>query len=62
MAAILFVVAYNMSDVPNFIRLIRVAPRADSLILLITFFLTIFTDLVRSARYFAIHAQNGIFC
>ena len=46
MAAILFVVSYNMSDVPNFIRLIRVAPRADSLILLITFFLTIFTDLV----------------
>ena len=42
MAAILFVVSYNMSDVPNFIRLIRVAPRADSLILLITFF----TDLV----------------
>ena len=38
MAAILFVVSYNMSDVPNFIRLIRVAPRADSLILLITFF------------------------
>ena len=46
MSAILFVVAYNMSDVPNFIRLIRVAPLADSIILLITFFLTIFTDLV----------------
>ncbi len=46
MAAILFVVSYNMSDVPNFVRLIRVAPRADSLILLITFFLTVFTDLV----------------
>lgn len=46
MSAILFVVAYNMSDIPNFLRLIRVAPLADSLILLITFFLTIFTDLV----------------
>lgn len=46
MSAILFVVAYNMSDVPNFIRLIRVAPLADSIILLITFFLTVFTDLV----------------
>ena len=46
MSAILFVVSYNMSDIPNFIRLIRVAPLADSIILLITFFLTIFTDLV----------------
>lgn len=46
MAAILFVVAYNMSDVRNFVRLIRVAPVADSLILLITFFLTVFADLV----------------
>lgn len=46
MAAILFVVAYNMSDIPNFFRLIQVAPKADSLILVITFFLTVFTDLV----------------
>ena len=46
MAAILFVVSYNMSDVRNFIRLVRIAPRADALILLITFFLTIFADLV----------------
>lgn len=46
MAAILFVVAYNMSDVKNFVRLVRVAPVADSLILLITFLLTVFTDLV----------------
>lgn len=46
MAAILFVVAYNMSDVKDFARLVRVAPLADSLILLITFLLTIFTDLV----------------
>ena len=46
MAAILFVVAYNMSDVKGFIRLVRVAPAADSVILLITFLLTVFTDLV----------------
>ncbi len=46
MAAILFVVAYNMSDVKGFVRMVRIAPLADSLILLITFFLTIFTDLV----------------
>ena len=47
MAAILFVVSYNMSDVPNFIRLIRVAPRADSPYFCSSHsFLTIFTDLV----------------
>ena len=46
MAAILFVVAYNMSDVPRFIRMLILAPRQDQIILLLTFFLTIFTDLV----------------
>lgn len=46
LAAILFVVAYNMSDVPHFIRMTRSAPAADVVILLITFFLTVFTDLV----------------
>ena len=46
MAGILFVVAYNMSDVPRFIRMLILAPRPDQIILLLTFFLTIFTDLV----------------
>ena len=46
MAAILFVVAYNMSDVPRFIQMLILAPRPDQVILLLTFFLTIFTDLV----------------
>lgn len=46
LAAILFVVAYNMSDVPHFIRMIRNAPRSDILVLLTTFLLTIFTNLV----------------
>ncbi len=46
MAAILFVVAYNMSDVKRFISLVQIAPLADAVILLLTFFLTIFTDLV----------------
>lgn len=46
MAAILFVVSYNMSDAPRFIRMIRLAPKADQTILILTFFLTIFTDLV----------------
>lgn len=46
LAAILFVVAYNMSDLKHFARMVRRAPRADVAILLITFLLTIFTDLV----------------
>lgn len=46
MAAILFIVAYNMSDAPRFIRILILAPKPDQAILLLTFFLTIFTDLV----------------
>ncbi|MGH8035191.1 MAG: SulP family inorganic anion transporter, partial [Lysobacterales bacterium] len=46
LAAILFVVAWNMSEVRHFIRMMRKAPRADVLILLTTFTLTVFTDLV----------------
>jgi len=46
LAAILFVVAYNMSDIPHFIYVLTHAPRADVLVLLTTFFLTIFTNLV----------------
>jgi sulfate permease, SulP family len=46
LSAILFFVAWNMSDVPHFSRLLRTAPRADKLLLLITFGLTVFVDLV----------------
>lgn len=46
LAAILFVVAYNMSDVPHFISIVMRAPRYDILILFTTFLLTIFTNLV----------------
>ena len=46
LAAILFVVAWNMSEAPRFLRMVRQAPRADVAILLITFALTILTDLV----------------
>lgn len=46
LAAILFVVAWNMSEAQRFVRLVRRAPRADVVILLITFTLTIVTDLV----------------
>ena len=46
LAAILFVVAWNMSEAPRFLRMARQAPRPDMAILLITFVLTIVTDLV----------------
>lgn len=46
LAAILFVVAFNMCEVKHFAKMVRRAPRADVGILLITFVLTIFTDLV----------------
>jgi SulP family sulfate permease len=46
LAAILFVVAWNMSDLPQAVKMIRRAPRADVVILLVTFTLTVFADLV----------------
>jgi sulfate permease, SulP family len=46
LSAILFVVAWNMSEVKHFIKLLKRAPRADIVILLITFSLTVFADLV----------------
>jgi SulP family sulfate permease len=46
LAAILFVVAWNMSEAKHFVRMVRRAPRADVVILLVTFGLTVFTDLV----------------
>ena len=46
LAAILFVVAYNMSDIPHFMHIVRRAPLADVMILLTTFLLTVLTNLV----------------
>ncbi len=46
LAAILFVVAWNMSELKRVRQLISKAPRADVIILAITFLLTVFTDLV----------------
>jgi len=46
LAAILFVVAWNMSGVRHFVRMARQAPRADVAVLFITFFLTVLVDLV----------------
>lgn len=46
LSAILFYVAWTMSDAKHFVRLARTAPRADVVILLTTFVLTVFVDLV----------------
>ncbi len=46
LAAVLFVVAWNMSDAKHFGHLLKVSPTADRVILLLTFVLTVFADLV----------------
>jgi SulP family sulfate permease len=46
LAAILFAVAWNMSDLPHFVHTLTRAPVADRVLLLITFLLTVFVDLV----------------
>lgn len=46
LAAILLVVAANMADWHAFFRLCRTAPKSDIIVLLATFFLTVFFDIV----------------
>lgn len=46
LAAILFVVAYNMSELHRFKHMLFTAPKADVTVLLVTFLLTVFSDLV----------------
>jgi len=46
LSAILFVVAYNMSEIHRFSHMVRTAPKPDVAVLLITFLLTVFGDLV----------------
>lgn len=45
-AAILFVVAYNMSEWRVFVKLVKTAPKSDIIVLVTTFVLTIVFDLV----------------
>ena len=45
-AAILFMVAYNMSEWKKFVRIVKTAPKSDILILVVTFALTVIFDLV----------------
>lgn len=46
LAAILIMVAYNMSGWKSFVHMIKTAPKSDSLVLVLTFLLTVFFDLV----------------
>ena len=46
LAAVLLVVAANMADWSSFIRLCKSAPKSDIIVLVTTFFLTVFFDLV----------------
>ena len=45
-AAILLMVAYNMSEWRQFVRIIKTAPKSDILVLVLTFALTVVFDLV----------------
>ncbi len=46
LAAILLLVSWNMSDLPRVVKILRRAPRADIVVLLVTLVLTVFADLV----------------
>lgn len=46
LAAVLLVVAANMADWTSFFRLFKTAPKSDIIVLVATFFLTVFFDLV----------------
>ena len=45
-AAILLMVAYNMSGWRTFLQVVRRSPKSDAAVLLLTFFLTVIFDLV----------------
>lgn len=45
-AAILFMVAYNMSEWKKFVRTVKSAPKSDTAVMIITFILTVVFDLV----------------
>jgi len=46
LAALLLLVAYNMSEIRHFTHIVKVAPRADVGVLLLCFFLTVAFDMV----------------
>jgi SulP family sulfate permease len=46
LAALLLLVAWNMSEVRHFINIVRIAPRGDTFVLLLCFALTVLFDMV----------------
>ncbi|NBX85126.1 MAG: STAS domain-containing protein [Gammaproteobacteria bacterium] len=68
LAAVLFVVCWNMSELPHCLHLIRTAPRSDILIMLVTFFCTVTVDLVFAVQigvlmavlYFFYHMSQSL--
>jgi SulP family sulfate permease len=58
---VLFVVAYNMSDVGRLVRTVRRAPRSDVAVMLVTLGLTVFTDLVVAVEVGVILAMLNFF-
>ncbi len=46
LAALLLKVAWNMSERKNFVRIVRVAPRSDVMLMLVCFALTVLVDMV----------------
>ncbi len=45
-ASILFIVAYNMSEWREFVKIVKTSPKSDTLVLVVTFVLTVVFDLV----------------
>ena len=50
-AAILFMVAYNMSEWKKFVRITKTAPKSDIMVMVITFLLTVIFDLVIAIEF-----------
>ena len=66
-AAILFVVAYNMSEWRKFVAIIKTKDILDILVLVVTFLLTVIFDLVVAivvglVLYYAVKLAKKIFC
>ena len=61
LAAILFVVAFNMSEISRIVRIARRAPRSDVAVMFITLALTVFADLVVAVEVGVILALLNFF-
>jgi len=61
LAAILFVVAYNMSDLGRVVRIARTAPRSDVAVMLVTLVLAVFADLVVAVEVGVVLAMLNFF-